>query len=855
MGPFPVSNFVMRARPLLLALAIVGADASGVLLSQEQPLVVRSASPSGELTQAADANEIRIVFSEPMVALGGAVTEVPAWLSIMPAVRANYYWSGTRTLIVSADPDEPLPLATRFVVRISASARSTAGRSIASPYSFNFTTPTIRLLGADWYRPNGRAIANVVMALRFNQPVRPSDLLSHLTVSYNPHTWVRPQMSERARERLRREDPDGLARFDAKVARTAQTVASSSRVPVTLASAWDEKRFPRSETVVVIETTEPPATDAWLMIATDDTLPSPAGPVSGPAQQTIVRLDPTLFVGDPACTSSCAPGNSSIAFRRSVSLPDLAARISIRESAADRNEAPLVPVEVSPASLPRLSNGAQNVQMAWLGYLNQPPATTRVIKVDASLTSVDGQVLGYPWLEVIDMLHAVPYTEWGGGAVWESQNGTTVPVMARNVLRMSTWIQPVAPEDLLSRLLALLANPLALPPSPPSPEERPLRIRADVAEAHGLDLRPVLNASGHGFVWAAVAPVTPLEGSAMPQRFGLLRPALLQVTNLGLTVKDSPYSTLIAVTRLDNAGAVAGARVAIVNAEGKQLWSGVTGTDGVAMAPALPMRSPRQTYQFSYLVTAQKDGDVAWIGSDWTGDLSPWNFGFTYALDEVTETLRGSIFTDRGVYTRGEAVSVKGIFRGDTASGTRLLPAGTRLTLVTYDAQGREYDRRSMTLNQWSSADWKLTVPEGAALGTSTVTAHLGDGPDRNGNRNQQPVSASFLVAAFRKPDFRVDAKVAAAPPVMGSTIAGTAEAAYLFGTPIGVQPVRWFAYRTVTQSVPEAIHQKYPQRQYAFGYFPQDQQAIQQGRVIDKNESLDADRPCARRDSDAGWR
>jgi hypothetical protein len=297
---------------------------------------------------------------------------------------------------VSADPDQPLPLATRFVVRVAASARSTTGRAITSAYSFNFTTPTIRLLGADWYRPNGQAGANVVMALRFNQPVRPSDVLSHLTVSHSPHTWVRPQMSDRARERLRREDPDGLARFDAKVARTAQTVASSSRVAVTLASAWDEKRFPRSENVVVVETTEPPATDAWLAIATDGSLPSPAGPATGPPQQTIVRLEPTFFVGDPACTSGCAPGYSNVAFRRSVRIPDVAARISIRESAADRAEAPLVPADVAPESLSRFSTGTQSVLMAWLGFGIQPPATTRVIRIDASLTSVDGQVLGYP---------------------------------------------------------------------------------------------------------------------------------------------------------------------------------------------------------------------------------------------------------------------------------------------------------------------------------------------------------------------------------------------------------------------------------------------------------------------------
>lgn len=840
MTPLLVSNLVMRARPLLLALAIVGADASGVLFSQERPLTVQSASPSGEVTQAADANELRIVFSEPMVALGGVVTEAPAWLSIEPAVRASYYWSGTRTLIVSADPDNPLPLATRFVVRVAGTARSIAGRAIASPYSFNFTTPTIRLSGAEWYRPNGQAGANMVMALRFNQPVRPADVLAHLTVSYSPHTWTRPQMSERARERLRREDSDGLARFDAKVARTAEVVASSARIPVRLASTWDEARFPQSPNLVIVETAEPPATDGWLSIATDSSLPSPAGPALGPAQQTTIRLEPTFFVADVNCTTGCAPGYSSIGFRRGVQIKELTSRITIAESAAGRPEAQLKPGEPS-VTAPNLSGGSSNIPMAWIGFTNQPPASTRVMKVDGRLTAADGQVLGYPWLEVVDMLHAVPYAEWGGW-VWESQNGTTVPVMARNVLRMSTWMQPVALDNLPTRLMWLRTNSSDLPPSAPESVQRALKLTNDLPEAHGLDLRPALSAAGTGLVWAAVAPVEALPGSAMPAQFGRRRGALLQVTNLGITVKDSPYSTLVAVTRLDNAGAVPGARVSIVTAEGRPLWSGTTGADGVAMAPALPMRSPRDLYRLSYLVSAEKDGDTAWIGSDWTGDLVPWNFGLSYTLDEEAEILRGSIFTDRGVYTRGESVSIKGIFRGDSASGTRVLPAGTRLTLLTMDAQGREYDRRQVTLGQWSSADWKLTVPDGAALGSSNVVAYLGDAPDKNGNNFRSPtVSASFLIAAFRKPDFRVDATVAATPAVLGSPISAAAEAKYLFGTPIGAQPVRWFVTTTVTQSVPEPIRQKYDQQQFAFGYLPQDQQAIRQGRVIDRNESLDA--------------
>ena len=46
---------------------------------------------------------------------------------------------------------------------------------------------------------------------------------------------------------------------------------------------------------------------------------------------------------------------------------------------------------------------------------------------------------------------------------------------------------------------------------------------------------------------------------------GRMRSTVLQVTNLGVSVKDSPQATLVFVTRLDNAAPVEGATVAIVD--------------------------------------------------------------------------------------------------------------------------------------------------------------------------------------------------------------------------------------------------------------------------------------------------
>src|SRR5687768_17092791 len=60
------------------ALALLAASPSVSLGQPARPLTVVSAGPTGEIASLAEANEIRIVFSEPMVTLGRIPAEVHA---------------------------------------------------------------------------------------------------------------------------------------------------------------------------------------------------------------------------------------------------------------------------------------------------------------------------------------------------------------------------------------------------------------------------------------------------------------------------------------------------------------------------------------------------------------------------------------------------------------------------------------------------------------------------------------------------------------------------------------------------------------------------------------------------------
>ena len=199
------------------------------------------------------------------------------------------------------------------------------------------------------------------------------------------------------------------------------------------------------------------------------------------------------------------------------------------------------------------------------------------------------------------------------------------------------------------------------------------------------------------------------------------------MTNLGLSVKDSPQSTLVFVTRLDNAEPVAGANVAITDQNNRAAWRGTTNADGVAMAPALGLRQVENPWQLSYLVTAEKDGDVAWVDSDWTADVDPSFFGLPYGLSESRGVLRGSIVTDRGVYALGDELRVKAVLRTDTPAGMQLLPEGSAVEVRVRDSRNGEVDKRTATVNRWSSIEWSWRVPADGALGMYSVDISAAD--------------------------------------------------------------------------------------------------------------------------------
>jgi uncharacterized protein YfaS (alpha-2-macroglobulin family) len=208
---------------------------------------------------------------------------------------------------------------------------------------------------------------------------------------------------------------------------------------------------------------------------------------------------------------------------------------------------------------------------------------------------------------------------------------------------------------------------------------------------------------------------------------------LVQATNLGISIKDSPRNTIIMVTRLDDAKPVEGAAVSIRDTAEQSLLERHHRRERhrrrAEHRPAPQVRPGETDWDDNWLnlsdlhfvVIAQKDGDVAYVGSDWNEGILPWDFDVRYDLSEAEPQLRGTVFADRGVYKLGEEVHFKLVARADTPDGMQLLAPGAKVQVTLRDSHSNEIDNRTLDINAWSSAEWTYRIPAEAPLGTYNV--------------------------------------------------------------------------------------------------------------------------------------
>ena len=556
-------------------------------------------------------------------------------------------------------------------------------------------------------------------------------------------------------------------------------------VPLRLATSWDNGAYAPSADLVVLETTAPvPARELGAASIVGPRVPSPAGPATpAPCRSTRSRSSrrssSTASTAAPQCDGD--DRNPIVQPRRRHASTDFAA--ALRGDRRHGRAAQPVRKPPTPRRAARLRARGSPLRHARGRRLRRAAARPHVRRVGCRPRSVPttarrSATRGSAWSRT--------------GTRRRSPASATATACGRRTRRPAAavlraqppHVTPVGvgstPPQLMPTLLRAARQRLRPAAAGRRHRAGASTVTPDRIQSHGLEhragaLRPAAPAwSGRRCAKATCSPRTRRADGGDART----RASIVQVTNLGITVKDSPQNTLVFVTRLDTGAPVAGARgVDRARSTTASFWRGTTGADGVAVAPQTPLRDPER------LVTSSRSSSpprrtatsptsaATGTKASCRGSSAP-----TSTCTNASRCCAARVFTDRGVYRLGE----DGALQGDPAAeharrraaaarghaGAASACATGRTARRRADRAADRVEQRRVDAHAAGRGRARRLLGARDSRGRSAEAAHARAAARPASSRvprtttyvrYERTVHGSFLVAAYRRPDFRVD--------------------------------------------------------------------------------------------------
>ncbi len=774
----------------------------------EGPLTVTFGSPNG---QTWTPTEIAVGFSKPMVPLDRAGTaDTTERFHIEPAVDGEYRWLGSQVLTFV--PARPLPLSSSFAVTVPAGVKALDGSELAAEYAFAFETPRVRVArsdpwsGARWQKPQSP------VDLWFNQPVDPAELERRALFVASTPDGTTAEVRGRAvvgHERGRGEPEPGVAPPEDEGALEPRHLILTPAEPL-----------PHGADVTLTVSAELKGTQGNL-------------PMDEPYQLDYSIYGDFLLV-ELGCSVSayggCSPsGGFHLEFSNPVKWTEAVRHVRITP-------------ETRLPEAPEWSDDGRSATVYVSARLE--PETTYKVTVDAALRDVFGQPLGgtreqefrtgsYPPIARLDF----------DGGVLEAEGPHQVAARFRNVEAATLRLRQLTLEEYLAaradnrgygwdrtswfkddETRGVVRSTLR--PNTPPNQDKVLPINLD----------PALRGARRGIVAIDLRRPRVTGDYSEP-----IDTALVRITDLGLTVKESPRGLLAWVTSLKSGRPVAGARVRVFHGK-TELWSGSTDADGLALAPEQVMAPTDGYYQPRLTVVADKAGDLNFVNTDRYGSLDPWAFGQPFGWQRDRLRLVGTVFADRGIYRPGDTVHLKGLARDLTDDGMTT-PADQEVELRVWDGRGEELELpagATVRTSPFGSFDFDVTLPADAPLGWYQVQTKVGT---PRGSSDETPtLYGSFRVAEYKAPSFAVKTTAEHDEYVRGETLAFQVRGEYLFGAPMAAADARWWVSRSSDSFRPK--HEDWAEYWYGeeYPWWEEAQRSPDAGSLGELQGRLDAD-------------
>jgi len=237
--------------------------------------------------------------------------------------------------------------------------------------------------------------------------------------------------------------------------------------------------------------------------------------------------------------------------------------------------------------------------------------------------------------------------------------------------------------------------------------------------------------------------------------------AVVNVTHLAIVAKRSNYRTLLWVTDALNGNNLQGARIDEyrLRVPAKQH---TTDRDGLAVFT-------EPTREAKFIVTRGKDMAM-----------------MPFQGPMLDGTPRVHFQTDRPVYRPGQTVQFKAIVRTSKGQNWESI-SNTEFSVQMRDPKDEVLDKQTLTTNAIGTLNGKFQIPSEAATGPYSIVIH---------NMTLDGY-ATFTVAAYRKPEYKVDVQPATKRYLAGEPITFNVNTSYYFGAPLQQAQVHYVVRRS----------------------------------------------------------
>ena len=436
-----------------------------------------------------------------------------------------------------------------------------------------------------------------------------------------------------------------------------------------------------------------------------------------------------------------------------------------------------------------ISPAADNFSISGGGtqlYINftSLPRTTYTITIDAGVTDVYGNPIKTPTV-ITFTTGAVPpqltIAARGGVGLTNGYKPDTVLLAGSiNVSQINADLYTIALPD----LIAHHDN------NPPANAQRVRTIQQPVEKTP--DKNTVTKLLLNGTQGGALKPGLYWLDVTSPQTTTLFNPYHIQQTiavgTLNLTMKTTPADMLIWATDLKSGQPVANAPITVYNSNygnnalnADVIASGKTDANGLYRAPIHFDANQSQ----GVWAVAQADG-LFGIVSNQNDQVRPIDSDtpISYSYGGPTEQVTAYVYTDQPIYRPGHPVYFRGILR-DQNDVTYSLPVGAAIHVRLSDQQGKSLYEKDLTLNEFGTFDGKYDLAADAPIGSYQLQVTY---------KGQQLFGQGFQVAEYRPPDFQVTAAAKVPQVVANDTIQVDVDSKFFFGGAVSNAKLSWNA-------------------------------------------------------------